>query len=384
MRDKMTTNYARASYTEIIDLQTINGQTSIIGIHTPTGLGPYQKLAGFFRSFRKYRYKGISRILMVPAANLPVDPLGLTGVQGTTDLMDPRDALNPIEFHGCHGESLDQVLNLFYANNGTGLGVNGVSNPSPGYVSASADKIEVANVVSSVPYYRYLTDPSWKKFGIQSGVKLSRLHPLTWKVARTMPMLPGSSAAGTGQIRTAGSNVAEQGGIFATDTFNSPVSNATFPKGEIPTVVAAEGGYRSAFVQEFTNGVTPLGWLPTVTFGANGVNNDEISQSAPQLTVLPKIFMGMLVLPPAYNVEQYFRMSIRHVFEFREFTQSLGGFGYGEIQIPEIITNFTGYYNWIDYTDTSGKKIAEISTYNEGTTLDCIGANSQVISDGVN
>lgn len=382
MRDKMTTNYARASYTEIIDLQTINGQTSIIGIHTPTGLGPYQKLAGFFRSFRKYRYKGISRILMVPAANLPVDPLGLTGVQGTTDLMDPRDALNPIEFHGCHGESLDQVLNLFYANNGTGTGNNGESNPSVGYVSASADKIEVANVVSSVPYYRYLTDPSWKKFGIQSGVNLRRLHPLTWKVARTMPMLPGSSASGTGQIRGTG-GTAEQGSI-GPYTGMPAVNVATYPKGELPSIKLADGSYSQAFVQEFTNGVAPLGWLPTVTFGASGTNNDDIQQSAPQLTVLPKIFMGMLVLPPAYNVEQYFRMSIRHVFEFREFTQSLGGFGYGEIQIPEIITNFTGYYNWIDYTDKSGKKIAEISTYNEGTTLDCIGANSQVISDGVN
>lgn len=383
MRDKMTTNYARASYTEIIDLQTINGQTSIIGIHTPTGLGPYQKLAGFFRSFRKFRYKGISRILMVPAANLPVDPLGLTGVQGTTDLMDPRDALNPIEFHGCHGESLDQVLNLFYVNNGTGTPQNDITNPSPGFISTSADKVDVANVVSSVPYYRYLTDPSWKKFGIQSGVRLSRLHPLTWKVARTMPMLPGSSAPGTGQIRTANAVTTEGGGVNVSTT-PPLVNQATYPKGEIPTVKNADGSFSVSFVQEFTNGVAPLGWLPTVTFGSSGVNNDDITQSAPQLTILPKIFMGMLVLPPAYNVEQYFRMSIRHVFEFREFTQSLGGFGYGEIEIPEIITNFTGYYNWIDYTDTSGKKIAEISTYNEGTTLDCIGANSQVISDGVN
>lgn len=382
MRDKMTTNYARASYTEIIDLQTINGQTSIIGIHTPTGLGPYQKLAGFFRSFRKFRYKGISRILMVPAANLPVDPLGLTGVQGTTDLMDPRDALNPIEFHGCHGESLDQVLNQFYVNNGTGTPQDDITNPSPGFISTSADKVDVANVVSSVPYYRYLTDPSWKKFGIQSGVRLSRLHPLTWKVARTMPMLPGSSSPGTGQIRGTGATT-EQAGV-QTNSAVVPVNVATYPKGELPIVKASDGSYVTSFVQEFTNGVAPLGWLPTVTFGTAGVNNDEISQSAPQLTILPKIFMGMLVLPPAYNVEQYFRMSIRHVFEFREFTQSLGGFGYGEIQIPEIIANFTGYYNWIDYTDTSGKKIAEISTYNEGTTLDCIGANSQVISDGVN
>ena len=89
-----TTNYVKATYTEIIDLQTVNGKCSIIGIHTPTGNGPYSKLRGFFTQFRKFKYLGIDRMVMAPAANLPVDPLGLTGVQGTTDLMDPRDTLN--------------------------------------------------------------------------------------------------------------------------------------------------------------------------------------------------------------------------------------------------------------------------------------------------
>lgn len=63
---KMATNYAKASYTEVIDLQTTNGKTSIIGIHTPVGVKPYRRLYGFFNQFRKYRYRGISSLVMVP------------------------------------------------------------------------------------------------------------------------------------------------------------------------------------------------------------------------------------------------------------------------------------------------------------------------------
>lgn len=371
MRDKMATNYVKATYTEIIDLQTIRGQTSIVGIHTPTGSGPYSKLLGYFHNFRKYHYKGISKLIMIPAANLPVDPLGLTGVQGTTDLMDPRDALNPIQFHGVHGEHLTSVVDQFYGHHGVAFDANGRANPSVGFVSDTADKIDNGNPASSVSYYRALTDPTWKKFGIQSGVTLRRLHPLTWRVVRSSPLVPNLINPSQGMIRT-GDGINSDTGVTGGNVpmwSNLEISN-------VPNTVAGEANVRQ-FIQEFTNGVAPLGWLPTSNMAQNG----EVT-----VNILPKLFMGILVLPPAYNVEQFFRLSIRHVFEFRDFTASTGLLGTGSISLPgiNISNNITGYYNWIDYTDPEGKKIAEISDYTEGTTLDCIGAASEVISDGVN
>lgn len=373
----MATNYVKASYTEIIDLQTVNGQTSIVGIHTPTGSGPYEKLAGFFTNYRKYRYKGISRIMMVPAANLPVDPLGLTGVQGTTDLMDPRDALNPIMFHGCHGENMSNVIDNFYAVKGTSAVSGGVANPTAGYVSESADKIDTSNAVVDNNYYRFLTDPTWRKFGIQSGVKLSHLVPLTWRLTRTIPLLPSVGSTATGVLRSTTDGAAD--GLISTT--NPPAGSAVYPTREIPPIQnVGGGGTTRAFVQEFTNGVARLGWLPTTSYGSSTAN-----EGLPSITVLPKLFMGMLVLPPAYNVEQFFRLSIRHVFEFKDFTMSLGLMGRQAMTLPDTpnVTNFTGYYNWIDYT-SEGAKVAQVSEYNEGSTLDCINAKSEVVSDGVN
>lgn len=57
------------------------------------------------------------------------------------------------------------------------------------------------------------------------------------------------------------------------------------PIGAVPTV----GSHGNEYVQEFTNGCARLGWLPTTTY-IQGSN-------VPQISALPKLFMGMLVLP---------------------------------------------------------------------------------------
>lgn len=383
----MATNYAKASYTEIIDLQTVRNKCSIIGIHTPTGSAPYLKLRGFFTAFRKFRYKGVSSIRMVPAANLPVDPLGLTGIVGTTDLMDPRDNLNPILFHGAHGESLDMVIDRFFSSrNSTTDPSNNpgrVFNPTSGYVSSSADCLEddMSGIAIESRYYARLTDPTWRKFGIQSGVHLRRLVPLTWKLAQSIPMLPGWDSSYTGvQSSNATFSPSNTAGVTANST--------SFTVGGVPDAVDLSGESVSAtrmIPQMFTNGVSRLGWLPTTTYGfASG------QKPTPQITVLPKLFMGILVMPPAYNVEQFFRLAITHVFEFKEFTCSLGPMD--EVSHP---TDFlesasvdtpgskVSYFNWIDYTEDGAKRVISSDPISEGTTLDVINGSSEVVSDGV-
>lgn len=63
-----STNFAKASYQEIYDVNTVSNKVSIIGIHTPVGAKPRQMLSGFFTQFRKYKYLGCSVVGTPPSA----------------------------------------------------------------------------------------------------------------------------------------------------------------------------------------------------------------------------------------------------------------------------------------------------------------------------
>lgn len=375
----MATNYANATYTEVIDLQTVADQQSIIGIHTPVGMSPYARLKGFFQQFRKFKYNGIKSLVMIPAAQLPVDPLGLTGVVGTTDLMDPRDSLNPILFHGCHGEHLTTILDEIYGSVSVPRAGTGDPEPIAGNnVAPSADEFRMGSQYDMSEYYAKLTDSSWRKFGIQQGVKLSNMRPLVWQVAQNMPTLPSFTSATTGdhprqyinrglfddmQVDTSSGDIGFTT-IGTQGTINEPVVPRQYME-LVPDYVDGVLSVRPAYKQQFTNRMTTLGWLPTSY--DNGISTG--GPTATQ-TLIPRLFMGVLVLPPAYNVEQYFRMVITHSFSFKEFTSSLSLMDPNSAGNASPLVNpneRVPYENWIDY----------------GDTLDSIGAKSQTVSDGV-
>lgn len=378
----MATNYVKASYTEVVDLQTTNGKTSVIGIHTPVGVRPYHRLFGFFNQFSKFRYKGISSLVMVPAANLPVDPLGLTGVQGTTDLMDPRDALNPILFHGAHGERLSDVLDMIYSSDEQVDSIGYNSSYTGRNTSDSTSETLSSNASASTNYYKCLTDVTWRKFGIQSGVRLKGLHPLVWKLARNMPLVPGFAPgqSTSGDVSIASMNAGRDVDSVINDRTIRTYSEATFPLAEVGNVetISLDGVLSRTvqYQQDMTYGVSRLGWMPTSRNIPSVSEDDAVIRKGP--TVLPKIFMGVLVLPPSYNIEQYFRMVIRHEFEFKDFTTSLGLMAAGN-QNANSAPNTTNYFNWIDY----GSAVKDEKVDSVGDTLDMIGGESEVISDGV-
>lgn len=166
----MATNYVTAKYQEIYDLGTQAGKTTILGIHTPDDGNVYNMLSGFFDQFRKYRYKGCT-VSMVPAAQLPADPLQVSFEAGALTC-DPRDLLNPILFHGCHGEELNEILDTVYYK---------------GTSPSSVRELQVNTQVSEASYYAALSDPSFRKFGIQQGAKVS-LKPMVHPLAVTQPI----------------------------------------------------------------------------------------------------------------------------------------------------------------------------------------------------
>lgn len=324
----MATNHASAQYQEIIDFHTESGKVSLCGIHTPQGNKPRRMLAGFFTQFRKYRYKGCS-LVMVPAARLPADPLGVSYEAGEPG-SDPRDLLNPILFHGCHGDNLNAALNSIYKG-------------SFDYNSTSVD-MDV-NDQETVPadaidweshYYRALSDPSFTKSNVMSPFRKKGLHPLVYNVASNHQIMPNEDNNDVGQLVVGTVDDGELGYNGGTAGF---VSNGA-------------AGNSDVFPRFMTNRLQSLGWLDT-----KQILNGRSGAVIPANTTLPKVFMGLLMLPPAYKTEMYFRLVLTHFFEFKQFNTSLSNAG------------AVDYVDWNEPLSVGAGKSASLETVNSSAEV---------------
>nr|WCR62277.1 MAG: capsid protein [ssDNA virus sp.] len=325
----MATNHASAQYQEIIDFHTESGKVSLCGIHTPQGNKPRRMLAGFFTQFRKYRYKGCS-LVMVPAARLPADPLGVSYEAGEPG-SDPRDLLNPILFHGCHGDNLNAALNTIYK------GSFDYQSSAVGMDVVNKSDVPAESIDWESQYYRALSDPSFQKSNVMSAFRKKGLHPLVYNVASNHQIVPNENNSQVGQIGVEGGHYAFMPAI----------------EGQ----VADSDGTRVAVKPVFmTNRLQSLGWLDTKQV----INS--VASVDPAITTLPKIFMGLIMLPPAYKTEMYFRMVITHFFEFKQFNTSLSNAG------------AVDYVDWnADLSVGSGKSMS----------LETVNSTAEVTAEGV-
>lgn len=308
----MTTQKAFASYQEIIDLHTESDKVSVIGLHTPQGDTPRKMFGGFFDQFKKFKYFGCS-VSLVPAARLPADPSQVS-YEGGEAIIDPRDLMNPLMFHGCHGNDMGVILNRLYALNS--LDARKTDSmfmfEEDGDLSGSTDLGDIAGFQLEDLYYKALTDNTWKKAHPQRGFRKSGLRPLVYTMATNMQFLANGGL---------GSNL----GIPTPGEFE--ITGASELTGSF--------GKSSANRQYFTPRLTGLGWLDTrnvltsSTYSAdvtlsqdfdevkdmiNAANLAQVSDAS-----LPLVYMGMILMPPAYKTEQYFRMIVTHHFGFKDF-----------------------------------------------------------------
>lgn len=331
----MSTNYARAKYQEIYDVNTVSNSVSIIGIHTPVGAKPRQMLSGFFTQFRKYKYAGCS-VVGTPAQRLGLN-LAQISTQAGASAVNPKDVFNPALVRGCHGDNLNSALNSIYKgsfqNEGSSMGKDDFADTV----------VPAGNLSWEQMYYRMLQDPSFKKFNLSSGIKLSGLHPLIYNVASDMQITPNEYAADVGQVIAGTSDDGEYG--------LSPKTGGTIANGA--------GGTTTKLPQLMTNRLQSLGWLDT-----RQVINSRGNSPAPSYTVLPKIFMACIILPMAKSdsVVTSMRFVITHYFEFKEFNTSLTLEGASE------------YYDWL--TTQSEKH----NTFDVQTDPDV--KSVEIVSDG--
>lgn len=338
----MTTQYANASYQEVIDLHTESEKVSVVGIHTPNSDTPFHMLKGFWTQFKKFKYNGCS-ISLVPAAQLPADPLQVSYDSGEPTI-DPRDMLNPILFHGCHGDDMGAILNSLYADDTASSFIDMVGSDSvdhnvfPRTIMSGVGETDVYEAL----YYKAMTDKTWLKAHPQRGFRKNGLRPMVYSVAamHQMASIDNQNGAAGSLDRVhlpTGIDALQYGSTAGTgnSTFLTDYGIYGRPEADISN---------NAFKMNTANHlglVTPrlqkLGWMDTrnvngvlsannITTPVGGLSTgmalSQMYHTASDLlnpVLVPKIFMGMIMLPPAYKTEQYYRLIINHSFSFAKF-----------------------------------------------------------------
>lgn len=340
----MATNFANATYQEIYDIQTVAKEVSIFGIHTPTGPKPRKMLAGFFMQFRKFKYLGCD-VVMVPAAKLPADPLGLS-IEAGQNNADMRDLVNPILFHGCHGDNLNSALNQIYSDSAT------VSGTSLQKYENDFEAVPLGNTLDwESQYYRAMSDPTFRKCSTMQSLRLKGLHPLVYNVVSNMQISPIEGHENIGSILTMGDSV-------------TPAGSKGFDPSTYGVVADDENIALPIAPRLSTSRLQSLGWLDTYSV----VNRNKGSGGVvPADTVLPKLFMGLLILPPCYLTKMYFRLVITHRFAFKQFNTSLTHEGAFD------------YYDFVDHpADGVVAAVAPVEN-----SIEAINGNISTVSDGV-
>lgn len=368
-RSKGASKYARASYSEIYDMHTEVGKTTLIGIHTPVTNRWQRYLNGFCNQFARFRYKGAS-VSFVPVTTLPADPLQVSYEAGEPTI-DPRDLMNPIIHCGMRGQSMGNYLDEIFRFN----------------ISHRLDSIDDSTITDSdlnrlltdleQAYYTALSSPQFRKSHVQQGFRKSGLHPMVYQVSTNRPynyvssvdpdnlgdgesistMGPYLNTEASDELHSADSGSVRYSGLYVQRDF------ATYSEG-----LPAESPYLFDVGQFFTNKLTSLGWMDTLQRRTEpGVDSSGLPNSSSSLTTLPKVYMYFVMLPPAYKTEMYFRVIVRHYFEFSGF-RTLGG--------PfSPVSGFNNAYDGpIENLPVDSLEVATLDVYNGDAALVSDGA----------
>lgn len=335
------------TYTETYDMNTEEGCPTLLGIHTPIGPTMYKFLAPAFKMYKKYKYIGCD-VTIVNAARLPVDPEQIGKIDGQ-NYVDPRDTLNPIMFRGCHGESLAAVLDSMY------------NELLADYKGPSIDHEKLKSDLQAF-YYTALGDDGWRKSPIQKTLSLRGLHPMVYNLATNHQILPTNGLDVnnykapiqiSNPILTGNVAGAENGQFAGPDSSHGWEAPLVGPTG----VYAANGvlglqNYIGGNVSMFTSKMHRLGWLDTMQYiGHNAVDEAPGRTNEDNIALLPKCFMGLLMLPPSYLCRQYLRVIIRHKIKFAGYRTITTGAGAEDFNAE----SFQGNYGYL-YTGNVSKK----------------------------
>lgn len=275
---------------ETYDLSTAPGRLGLIGIHTP-GSSIIRKLyPGLWLNYNKVKVNSCN-VALACASLLPADPLQI-GVE-TGDIA-PQDLFNPILYRACSTDSFNTILNRMYGTDSLfklqdgsiAFDSNGPGDPFP-----SASDLNSENA-----YYGLLSESGWKKAMPQSGLQMRHLVPLVYNVisnygnAANIEYPPDSSDS----IRLA--QIPNAGGASGTTAVRtaSIFRGHSFPMPAIPTARGMVMGMAS--------------YVDSTSTQADVDNSWYFPYFPPAL--IPKTYVGCIIIPPSKLHKLYFRMTI--------------------------------------------------------------------------
>lgn len=301
----MVHNIIHATYTETYDLNTVREELSLLAIHTPQANTMKRMFHGLFEQYKKFKILGCN-FRMVCASQQALDPT-LVGFENGQ--MDPRDVLNPILFKACTGESMNALLDQIYNRSEDAV----VSGSTLGH---SVDQHLDSQSVSRNAYYSLLADDSFRREHPQKGITVMGLKPMVHKVVTTQPFkwsVAPSSIAPNGVVDipqvAAGSPTGTDSTIRGFGGQSGSSDFATDPVN--PTVFVS-------------NGLTEMPWLDTSFTKVHTFNNDSgatvgLAKATSLVANVPRVYLGVLVLPPSMALNLYFRLQIVWHIAFRDF-----------------------------------------------------------------
>lgn len=326
----MVNNVLHATYAETYDLNTAVNELSLLAIHTPQAPQLKKMFKGLFENFRKVKILGCN-FKMVCASQQSLDPsqMGLEAGQ-----VDPRDVLNPILFKACTGDSLNVLLDRIYST------ANWQANVGDG----SLGQVIATDGDALAAYYELLADESFRKAHPQAGLTITGLRPFVHKVVTTQPFKwsgVGSQDKGVPRIEDKG------GSAVANDVygFGGPAASELSTIGPNPPTVFLSNG-----VTEFPSFPTTV--ARTVDSIEGGSTGDIVSNNGYWLiNEIPRVYMGVLVLPPAILQRLFFRLTIVWHLSFSDFRPAyevgpLNGLDLtGDGEENGIVNNTSTYFN---------------------------------------
>lgn len=302
---------------ETYDLHTIKNKISIIGIHTPKAPIVKRNYPGLLMQCKSWRPVSCD-VKIACASMLPLDPQGIGLTDGD---VAPEDVFNPILYKACSNFSMDQLEKLINSlAEGAQWGARGDSVDSTNDGLTSDD----FNI-----YYGLLSDThGWKHASAQSGLVMNDLRPLVYEKVYT-----------TGSTGIGSSSGSYADGIPADGPEYALLANSV---------------RQSITEQSFKGKAKPMPWLPTTVAVPQGTNPSTVEASvagfgnaaivnATTGVIAPRIFCGVIVVPPSRLHQLFYRLVCEWTLEFsgiRSFQEITSWNGIGAIGSAQHVMDY--------------------------------------------
>lgn len=321
---------------EVFDLHTVRDKMTLIGVHTPKASLIAKNFPGLLMQCKAYRCVSAD-VRIACASMLPADPLQVSTTDGD---IAPEDMFNPILYKATTNIGLSQIEARIQA-----LGESGNSATITGD-SAITVNTGLGDSDFSI-YYGLLADAhGWKHAMPQSGLEMRNLKPLVYEMLY---------AIGDNDANADSANIDDAG---QSGYLNS--SNLATPR-----AVPAFKGHAKAM--PFINCTSASSLTYATGFNSNVGNHHAF-------VPCPKVYCGVIIVPPSRLHELYYRMVVEWTLEFSGI-RSIGEIG--SFSDLAVIGNATHH---MDYDFSSSSKALGVSDTKVDTFDDAgsVSANVEV------